>query len=64
MEEEEGLLVVSGTFTISVVVYYDDEEEVNNDFSLDGVYRMTLSYGGNKWSVENYEEIKLDTPSC
>ena len=26
--------------------------------------RMTLSYGGNKWSVENYEEIKLDTPSC
>lgn len=64
VEEEEGLLVVSGTFTISVVVYYDDEEEVNNDFSLDGVYRMTLSYGGNKWSVENYEEIKLDTPSC
>ena len=63
VDEANGLLVVSGTFAVSIIAYLDDEEEINNDVTLDGEFKMTLEYSGNSWSVVDYDEMRLETPS-
>ena len=34
--ECEGLLIVSGIFSIFVIAYLDSENEIKNDITLDG----------------------------
>lgn len=60
--ECDGLLVVSGNFSISVIAYFDSEEEIKNDVTLDGEFKITLEYDGNGWSVVDYDEMKLEAP--
>lgn len=62
-EESGGLLVVLGSFSISVVAYHDTEEDVKNDVTLDGVFKMTLEYSENSWSILDYDKMKLEAPS-
>lgn len=60
--ECEGLLVVLGIFSISVIAYLDSEDEIKNDITLDGEFKMSLEYDGNEWSVVDYDEMKLEAP--
>lgn len=60
--EYEGSLVVSGNFSISVIAYLDSEEEIKNDITLDGEFKISLEYDGNGWSVVDYDEMKLEAP--
>lgn len=60
--ECEGLLVISGDFSISVIAYLDSEEEIKNDITLDGEFKMSLGYDGNGWVVVDYDEMKLEAP--
>ncbi len=60
--ECEGLLVVSGIFSISVIAYLDSEDEIKNDITFDGEFKMSLEYDGNEWSVVDYDEMKLEAP--
>lgn len=62
--EADGLLGVTGTFSVSIIAYLDDEEEVKNDVTLDGEFKMTLSFERNRWIVNEYDEMKVKTPSC
>lgn len=62
VNESEGLLKVNGNFSISVIIYFDSEEEVENDVVLDGEFKMALEYSDNSWSVVDYDEMKLDAP--
>lgn len=63
VDDADGLLVVSGTFAVSIIAYLDEEEEINNDVTLNGEFKMTLEYSGNSWSVVDYDEMRLETPS-
>ena len=60
--ECDGLLVVSGNFSISVIAYLDSEEEIKNDITLDGEFKISLEYDGKGWSVVDYDEMKLEAP--
>lgn len=60
--EHEGSLVVSGNFSISVIAYLDSEEEIKNDITLDGEFKISLEYDENGWSVVDYDEMKLEAP--
>lgn len=60
--EYEGSLVVSGNFSISVIAYLDSEEEIKNDITLDGEFKISLEYDENGWSVVDYDEMKLEAP--
>ena len=59
VEAIEGMLVVSGIFTLSVIAYLDSEEEVRNDVSLDGVFKIALEFNENSWQVINYEYMNI-----
>lgn len=63
VNEDSGLLRVAGKFSISVIAYLDKEEEIQNDITLDGDFILSLEYSGNSWSVVDYDEMKLESPS-
>lgn len=59
---EEEYLRVQGTFSIEVVVYLDDEEEIRDDKCIDGDFDMLLDYDNDKWSVIDIDKLSLDIP--
>lgn len=60
MEAMDGMLIVSGSFTLSVVAYLDSEEEVEDDVSLDGEFKIVLEFSENHWTVIDYDYMKLN----
>lgn len=60
MEAMDGMLIVSGSFTLSVVAYLDSEEEVEDDVSLDGEFKISLEFNENHWTVIDYDYMKLN----
>lgn len=60
VEANDGLLIVKGSFSLSVIAYLDAEEEVRNNVALDGKFKMSLEYEDNRWQVVDYEDMKLN----
>lgn len=51
MSVDEGFLVAKGSFSISVVLYLDSEEEIKEDVSLDGIFDFIMNCDGKTWEA-------------